>query len=93
MTPKEKPQQFVFSSCFGFDSALKTIDIQMFFWSVFLKMHKKGIDRQKRLFSDFGCFWRLIMVFLCVFTNTDQNNICVSIVLKAKTEKKIKKKN
>ena len=29
------------------------------------------------------------MVFLCVFKNTDQNNICVSIVLKAKTEKGI----
>ena len=29
--------------------------------------------------------------FLCVFKNTDQNNICVSIVLKAKTEKKIEK--
>ena len=25
-------------------------------------------------------------VFLCLFKNTDLNNICVSIVLKAKTE-------
>ena len=28
---------------------------------------------------------------LCVFKNTDQNNICVSLVLEAKTEKIIKK--
>ena len=35
-----KPQTF-FSSCFGFDSALKTIDAHMFFWPVFLKTHKK----------------------------------------------------
>ena len=29
--------------------------------------------------------------FLGVFKNTDQNNICVSIVLKAKTEKNFDK--
>ena len=29
--------------------------------------------------------------FLGVFKNTDKNNICVSIVLKAKTEKKFEK--
>ena len=29
--------------------------------------------------------------FVCVFKNTDQNNICVSLVLEAKTEKIIKK--
>ena len=34
--------------CFGIDSALKTIDAQIFFWLVFLKMHKKGIECQKR---------------------------------------------
>ena len=31
-------------------------------------------------------------VFLCIFKNTDQNNICVSIVLKAKAKKKFGKK-
>ena len=63
------------------------IDAQMFFWSGFLKMHKKVIAYQKR---HFGRFWRLIKVlFLCVFKNTYQNNSCVSIVLKAKTEKKL----
>ena len=34
-------------------------------------------------------FWPFLAVnngFLCVFKNRDQNNICVSIVLKAKTE-------
>ena len=31
-------------------------------------------------------------VFLCIFKNTDQDNICVSIVLEAKTIKKNLKK-
>ena len=30
--------------------------------------------------------------FFCIFKNTDQNNFCVSIVLKAKTEKKLRTK-
>ena len=37
-------------------------------------------------------FWPYLAVnngFLCVFKNTDKNNICVSIVLKAKTEIKL----
>ena len=34
-----RPPQERFSSCFGFDSALTTIDAQMSGWSVFLKMH------------------------------------------------------
>ena len=46
-----------FSSCFSFDSALKTIDAQMFFWLVILKMHKKGIDHQKRFFVRFQKYW------------------------------------
>ena len=34
----------MFYSYFGFDSALKTIDAHMFFWSVFLmKTHKKKL--------------------------------------------------
>ena len=36
-------------------------------------------------------FWPFLVVnnvFLCVFKNTDQNNICVSIVFKAKTKEK-----
>ena len=28
---------------------------------------------------------------MCVFKNTDQNNICVSIIIKAKTEKNVEK--
>ena len=52
-----------------------------YFW----KHTKKVIDRQKH---HFGRFWRLITVFLCVFKNTDQNNICGSIVFKAKTKEK-----
>ena len=30
----------------------------------------------------------LITVFLCIFKNTDQNNICAAIVFKAKTKEK-----
>ena len=41
--PKKK-----FSSCFGLDSALKTINTQLLFCSIFLKTHqKKVIYRQK----------------------------------------------
>ena len=70
-----------------FDSALKTINAQMFFWSVFLKTHQKKLLTVKN-----GRFWQLITVFLCVFKNADQNNIYMSIVLKAKTEKNKKQK-
>ena len=74
----------------GFDSALKTIDAQMLFWSEFLKKHKqKVIDCQKH---HCGHLCRLTTVFLCVFKNTVQNNICVSIVYKGKTEKNLEKK-
>ena len=52
-------------------------------------MQKKVIAHQKRYFDR---IWRLIKFFVCVFKNTDQNNVCVSIVLKAKTEKKLRKK-
>ena len=71
---EENPPKLLFSPCFGFDSDLITIDAQMFFWLIFLKTHKKVIDCQKH---HFGCFWRLIMGFLYVFKNTDQNNICL----------------
>ena len=40
---RRKPPQKFFSLCFSFDSAFKTIDAQMFFWSVFLKTHKKKL--------------------------------------------------
>ena len=30
------------------------------------------------------------MAFLCVFKNSDQNNICASIVFKAKTKENLK---
>ena len=38
---EENPPKICFS-CFSFDSVLKTLDAQMFFWSVFLKTHKKS---------------------------------------------------
>ena len=33
----KKNSPHIFSLCFGYDSALKTKDAHMFFWSVFLK--------------------------------------------------------
>ena len=43
------------SSCFDSDSALKTIDAQMFFWSVYLKTHKKKLLTVKNaIFAIFG---------------------------------------
>ena len=73
---KTPPKKFV-SSCIGFDSASKTIDAQMFFWSVFLKTHKKSYWLSTTL------FWPFLAV-----KNTDQNNIFKSIALKAKTKEK-----
>ena len=61
------------SSCFGFDSDLKTIDTQLFFWP------------SK---TPFWPFWQLITFFVCVFKNTDQNNICASLVFNAKKGEK-----
>ena len=85
---KKIPEIFC-SSCFAFDSALKTIKAEMFFWSVFLKMHKKCYWLSK---TPFWLFLAINNAFLWVFKNTDQNNICVSIVLEAKTEKKFREK-
>ena len=81
----KKTPQTKFYSSFGFDSALKTIDAQMFLWSVFLKMHNKSYWLSK---TPFWPFLAVNNVFLCVFINTDQNNICASIVFKAKTKEK-----
>ena len=39
---KKHPKK-IFSSCFGSDSALKTINTQLLFCSVFLKMHQKKL--------------------------------------------------
>ena len=51
---EEKHPKKIFSSCFGSDSALKTINTQLLFCSVFLKTHqKKVISSQKRHFGHF----------------------------------------
>ena len=93
------PKKFV-SSCFGLDSALKTIDAQMFFWSVFFKTHKKVIGRQTR---HLGCFWWLITFFFCVFSKilkmllfkSQISNlyfcVCFLLFLKLKQKKNMKK--
>ena len=39
----KKTTQKKFFPCFGFESALNTIDAQMLFWLVFLKTHKKKL--------------------------------------------------
>ena len=48
---KTAPKKFSF--CFGFDSALKTINAQMFFWLAFLKTHKKSYWMSKTPFWPF----------------------------------------
>ena len=56
----EKPQNKILSLCFSFDSAFKTIDPQMNFWSLCIfenALKKKAISHQKR---NFGRFWQLI---------------------------------
>ena len=87
MVIEENPPKKI-SVCFGFDSALKTIDTQMFFWSVFLKTRQKVIDHQKR---HFGPFWQLIM-FFCVFSKILFKITSVRLLfLKLKQKKNVKK--
>ena len=64
--------------------AFKTIDTQMLIWSVFLKSHKKPLLTAKNCQNG---VWQSI-TFLCVFKNTDQKNICASIVFKAESKLK-----
>ena len=120
------------SLCFSFDSALKTINAQMFFWSVFFKVfisklknalfwevntfcaiffsvlafktidtqmlswsilfktHKKNVINRQKLPK--WCFWWSITIFLCVLKNTNQKNICASIVFKAESKPKHEEK-
>ena len=78
------PKKKIISSCLGFDSALKTIDAQIFFWSV-LKKHKKSYWPSK---TPFWPFLAVNNIFCVRFKNTDQNNICGFIVFKAKTKEK-----
>ena len=86
---KEKPQQKKCSFCFGFDSALKTIDAQMSFWSVFYENALK-----KSYYPPKTPFWPFLAVInfcLVHFKNIDQNNMCVSTVLNLKHKKKFQK--
>ena len=59
----------------------------MLFWSVFLKTHKKQLLTAKN--GQNGVF-AVNNFFLCVFKNTDQKDICVSIVFKAESKPKHK---
>ena len=55
---------------------------------IFENAHKKIYWLSK---TPFWPFLAVNNVFLCVFKITDQNNLCVSIVLKTKTETNLKK--
>ena len=70
--------------CFWF---LKKIPPNFLGGRIFEYTPKQVIDCQKR---HFGRFWQLITVFVCVFKNTDENNICGFIVFKAKIKEKHK---
>ena len=57
LVSEENPPKNSFSKCFGFDSALKTIDAQMSFWSVFLKTHLKKLFAFKNdILAVFGSY-------------------------------------
>ena len=76
---------FVFRLWFSFKNNIRT---NVFFGRYFWK-RKKNYSPSKTPFLLF--FW-LIKVCKSVFKNTDQSDICVSIVLKAKTEKNEEKR-
>ena len=76
---------FVFWLWFSFKNNRRTNVLLV----VILKTHKKSYWPSK---TPFWLFLAVNNGFLCVFKHSDQNNICVSIVLKAKTEKIKKKK-
>ena len=76
----------IFFLVLGFE----TIETQMLFRSVFLKMHeKKFINLQK---WPKWCFWQLITFFWCIFKNTELNNNRVFIVCKAELKPKHEEK-
>ena len=56
---RRKKTQIFFSLCFSFDSALKTIEVQMYVLlvGIFENALTKAISRQKR---HFGRFWPLL---------------------------------
>ena len=68
----------------------KTIDTQMLSWSVFFKTHTKTLLTAKN--EQNGVFM-VNNFFFVRFKSTDKKNICVSIVLKVKSEPKHKDKN
>ena len=74
------------SSYFLFVLALKTIEAQILFWSVFLKKHKKRYQPPKT--AKMAFLFDSQELFLCVFKNTDQKNICASIVFKDESKPK-----
>ena len=58
----------------------------MFFWLVFLK------NALKKLLTVKNAIFSINNGFLCVFKNTDQNNICafITLLLKLKQKKNMK---
>ena len=72
-------QIFFFSFSFWYNRHTNVI-----FISIFENAQKTVINRQKQLKWH---FWQSI-IFFCIFKNTDQKNICVTIVLKAESKPK-----
>ena len=84
---KKIPEIFC-SSCFAFDSALKTIEAEMFFRSVFLKMHKKSYWLSK---TPFWLFLAVNNIFLCAFKTLIKITFVCLLFLKLKQKKNMKK--
>ena len=74
---------FVFWLWFSFKNIRRTNFLSI---GIFENAQQKSYWPSK---TQFWLFLAVNNIFWCVFKNTDQNNICVSNVLKAKTEKKI----
>ena len=68
------------SLCFPSNSVLKTINTHIYLFCIFENTHKKL----------FWLFLKINNFFSCILKNTDQNNICVPIVFKSKTNKNMK---
>ena len=82
-----KPHKQFVSSCFGFDSALNLNNgrTNVLLISIFENAPKKTNEPSK---MPFWLFLAVINLFQRIFKNIDQNNICASIVFKAKTKDK-----
>ena len=61
----------------------------MLFWSIFFSMYSKKVNNRQKLLKWHFCL-TANSFFQCVFKNTDQKDICASIVFKAEPKPKHK---